>query len=110
MQTADKMLSSVTMDTATSENGVDTPSSVAGAPYRPTNLAPIVLPTEENAAARPNGSGSNSKRDATLSAIRNLVSGASTTVASARLSEALDKLHEVDIILEQLSASLASRG
>lgn len=93
------------MDTASSESRVDAPPSSTSPPFRPANLAPIVLPTaEESASSRPNGSGSNSKRDATLTAIRDLVSGTSTTVASARLSEALDKLHEVDIILEQLSA------
>merc|ERR1712146_515972 len=59
---------------------------------------------EESSSPRPNGSGSNSKSDATLTAVRDFISGNSTSLASARLSEALNKLHDVDIILEQLSA------
>lgn len=85
---------------------------VAGTPptaaaFRPPEL---VIPAEADIASegrRPSGSASNSKKEnaalAAVAAMREMVSGTSST-AKSRLAEALDKLHEVDIILEQLSA------
>lgn len=78
--------------------------------FRPPDLAPLVMPAEPDMNAsvgRPSGSASNSKKEnaaiAAVAAIKEIVSGTSSA-AKSRLAEALDKLHEVDLILEQLSA------
>merc|ERR1711871_377496 len=85
---------------------------VAGTPpttgtFRPPEL---VIPAETDVGSegrRPSGSASNSKKEnaalAAVAAMREMVSSTSSA-AKSRLAEALDKLHEVDIILEQLSA------
>merc|ERR1711871_1604371 len=81
---------------------------VAGIPpttgiFRPPEL---VIPAETDVGSegrRPSGSASNSKKEnaalAAVAAMREMVSSTSSVV-KLRLVEVLDKLHEVDIILE----------